>query len=230
MSGRSPHRERKSAKWWTVAGEQLLVQHLQAALGEAVRVVDLRDRPRLARLRISGGVRGGLVGGHRRRVHLQMVRVGIPAVLVVGDHHVRTELPDPADQGAGDLVVVGESETSLRKRRCGVPLRQARIHIPPPMVVDTQDVGGTRHLAAPHRGQVGGDVRPVHRRVEDVAAFTPGAGLHQHADTLRDIPGHGRRPLGRLVVGMSVDRHQAETGHRGTCRSSTGTLDVTAPF
>lgn len=203
-----------------VANEQLLVQHLQATLGKTVRVIDFGDRPRLTRVRIPGGVGGGLVGGHRRRMHLQMIRVGVPAVLVVGDHHVRAELTDPADQGAGDLVVVGKRETSLRQGRLGVTLRQPRVLVPQPMVVNPQDVGGARHLPAPHRGQVRGDVRPVHRRIEDVAAFTSGTGLHQHPGALGDIPGHGRRALGRLVVGMSVNRHQPETGHRGTCRSS----------
>ena len=63
-------------------------------------------------------------------------------------------------------------------------------------------------LGVSDRRQVFDDLRPVHRRVEDVTLFAPG-GYHEGAMNLVvGVQGDGARSLRALIIGMGVDCKQ----------------------
>ena len=64
----------------------------------------------------------------------------------------------------------------------------------------------------PDAGEVGSHLGGVHGRVEDVALLAPRAAHEHGVDALGVVAGHGRRPLGGLVVGVGVDGQQTQTG------------------
>jgi len=77
-------------------------------------------------------------------------------------------------------------------------------------LLHAEDRGGPRHLLAADPGQVGLDLRTVHRGIEDVAALPAGERADQHLHALADIARHGGGALTRLVVRVCVHGHQPE--------------------
>jgi hypothetical protein len=92
-------------------------------------------------------------------------------------------------------------------------LRQSGIDEPQPGVLDAEDLGRLGHLVAANIGDAAVHLRQVHRRVEDVAAFAPGQGHHQHPATLIRVAGQGGSAFTGLVVRVGVHRHQPQFAH-----------------
>ena len=65
-------------------------------------------------------------------------------------------------------------------------------------------------LAPAHRADVGAHLGGVHRRVEDVPLLAAGAGDEDGVDALGVVAGDGAGALRGLVVGVGVDRQQAQ--------------------
>jgi hypothetical protein len=139
-----------------------------------------------------------------------VVRVRVAALLVVGEHDVRPELADRADQRLGRLGHRREREAALRQRGLGVALGQPGVDEPEKALLHPEDLPGPRHLGPPHRGDVRLDLGPVHGRVQDVTALAAGQRADQDLDALADVARHGRRALARLVVRVRVHGHQPE--------------------
>ena len=139
-----------------------------------------------------------------------VVRVRVAALLVVGEHHVRPELADRADQRLGRLGHRHEREAALRQRGLGVALGQPRVDEPEKALLHPEDLPGPRHLGPPHCGDVGLDLGSVHGRVQDVTALSAGQRADQDVGALADVARHGGRALARLVVRVRVHGHQPE--------------------
>jgi hypothetical protein len=78
-------------------------------------------------------------------------------------------------------------------------------------VLDAENRLSSPHLVAADLSHVAQDVGVVLQLgVEDVAAFSAGAGHDHHLLALADVLGQGRRALARLVVGVCVHRQQPE--------------------
>ncbi|SLC85519.1 Uncharacterised protein [Mycobacteroides abscessus subsp. massiliense] len=142
-----------------------------------------------------------------------VVRVRITAVLVVGRHDVRAELPDNRDQLGDRFLDRHQGERIRWQRRQRVTLRQSRIHVTQPAVPHAELRGGLGHLLAADGTDVRGHLRTVHGRVQDVAAFTAGKGHHHDLIALGGIPCRGGGALTCLVIGVGVHRHQSQSGH-----------------
>ena len=139
-----------------------------------------------------------------------VVRVRVAALFVVGEHHVRPELADRADQRLGRLGHRYEREAALRQRGLGVALGQPGVNEPEKTLLHPEDLPGPRHLGPAHRGDVGLDLGPVHGRVQDVAALSAGQRADQDLSALADVARHGGRALAGLVVRVRVHGHQPE--------------------
>ena len=100
-----------------------------------------------------------------------MVGMRVATGLVVGQHHVRPELAHRAHQRPGRLVQRGQCEAASRQRRLRVTLGQAGVDEAQETLVDAENFAGTDHLFLPETGQVLPHFRPVHRRIEDIAAL-----------------------------------------------------------
>ena len=196
----------------TLTDEQV-VEQLHALPHKTVGVVELQGGPRLTGLRCEVRVTGTVPGDHGGFVHLEVVRVRVAAVLIVGDDHVWTELPDDAHQLGGDLDAVRQCEAALRQRGERIPLRQAGVDVPEPDVLDTDRLDGGGHLLTADVNDVLQHPRPIHGGVEDVAAFPAGAGHHHDAVALRSVARHGGRPLRGFIIRVRVDRQEAESAH-----------------
>ena len=176
---------------------------------ERGEVVELERLPGLAGARVAVRVGGGLERLDGDLVGLDVVGVRVAAVLVVGQHHVRPELADGADQRLGRLRRL-QREAAIWQRRQRVALGQPGIGEAEELLLDAEDLPGPGHLLAPDAGQVGADLGPVHGLVQDVAALAAGQGADQDLHALAHIPGHGGGALARLVVGMRVHGHQPQ--------------------
>ena len=99
----------------------------------------------------------------------------------------------PSGSGDGGSPSGSPESTKPRNRCCTPRISRARAHL---LAADARDV-------RPHLG-------PVHRRVEDVAAFTARERGDQHLDPLGHVSRHRRRALARLVVGVRVHRKQPQ--------------------
>src|SRR5699024_10864862 len=106
-----------------------------------------------------------------------------------------------------------ECETALRQWWQWITLGQTRVGVPQPAVFGAEDLHGLRHLLTADGRDVLQNTGLFHRGVEDVTAFTTGAGDHHDPVALSDIAGHGGGALAGLVVGVGVDRQQAQTTH-----------------
>ncbi len=174
------------------------------------RVVELERLPGVAGVGVRVGVTGALERRHGDVVDPQVVGMRIAALIVgIGDDHLRPLPADDGDQPADGLVErgVGERVGML----VGLGVGHARVAITEhDHLVVADDLGRPGQLATPDRRQVGDHLGPVHGRVEDVAGLAPGARDQHRAHSLGVIAGNGAGPLRRLVVGMSVNREQAE--------------------
>ena len=147
-----------------------LDHQLDAALQRRARhrgPVDLGHRPRLAGLRRERRVGRRVHRGHRDPVRLDVVRVAVAAVLVVGDQHLRAHLAHDRDQLPGRLVEVGPPEGAGR-----VVLRQAHhAAVPPPArAAEEPVVGDARAPASPRSARGPGSRRAGRPRPRPAAA------------------------------------------------------------
>lgn len=105
---------------------------------------------------------------------LDVVRMRVAAVFVIGDDDVRAEFADQLDDaGRGGLHrLQGEgAEGKLGQR---VALGEPGVDVAQPAVLDAQDRGGFSHFGAAHSGQVAVRVGQLAgRRVEDVPRSPP---------------------------------------------------------
>ena len=128
---------------------------------------------------------------------------------------MRPEGSDQPDQRLGGQLEWLQREAAVGQRRQWIALRETGVDEAEPGVVDAEDVDRVLHLAVADPAEVGDDVRPVHRGVEDRTALAAGAGRDQHVDAFGDIARDGRRALAGLVVGMRVhgEQPQRSLGH-----------------
>jgi hypothetical protein len=190
------------------------VQGHELPAGEADVVIELERLPRLARLRQPLDVAGRVKGGHAHPVALDVVGVRVAALLVVGHHDVRPELPDQLDQrlGRGVDVLPGEAPDGQVGRVVGVVVFDpAGVDETQPGLPHAEDLAGALHLGPADLRQVGQDVRVVGElRVEHIAALAAGARDDEHLDALAHVTRHRGRALAGLVVRMCVHGHQAQ--------------------
>jgi hypothetical protein len=143
-----------------------------------------------------------------------VIRVRITAGLVIGRDDVRPELAHQLDQRQRALGRVDQAETTLRKRRRRIALRQAGVDEAQPCLLHTEDLPRLGHLGAADVGDVRDHLGPVHLRIEDAAALAPRTRRDQHRHALGHVSGRRRGTLARLVVGVRVHRHQTQLlGH-----------------
>ena len=176
-------------------------------------VIELGHRPRVAGVREAGVVTGRLIGTDRNLMAANMVRMRIAAVLVVGGHHVRPEFADHAHQRLDGYLQRHQREAVLGQRGRRVAGGQAGVDEAEPGLLHTEDLGRLPHFVTADLGDVLSHVGKVHRRVENVAAFTAGQRHHQHTMTLVGIAGKASGTLAGLVVGVGVHRHQPQIAH-----------------
>ena len=144
-----------------------------------------------------------------------VVRVGVLGLVVaVGDDDLGPLAADHLDQPPDRLVERGLGERV--RPGVGLGVGHARVSVAQQdRLVVSDDVRGRLELGHADPADVGPDLRRVHGRVQDVALLAPGAAHEDRADALGVVAGDGRRPLGRLVVGVRMDAEQAEAfGHR----------------
>jgi hypothetical protein len=187
------------------------VQGNVLSLVKADEVVHLQRLPGLAPgLPVLVGIRGRLERRHGDLVGLDVVRVRVAAVLVIGEDHVRAKITNEPDQRGRRLGQRDETEAALGQRRLGVAFRQAGVHETEETLLDPEDLAGPGHLRAPDLGEVGEHFRPVHRRVQDAAALAAGHRGDQDLDAFARVPGHRGGAFARLVVRVRVHCHEAQ--------------------
>ena len=133
-----------------------------------------------------------------------MVGVRVPLLVVaVGDDHLRPLAADDRNQPAHGLVEVSVGEgAGILVLGCIGHARVAVAQHDDLVVAD--EIGGPGQLLHADVVQTLSDLRPVHRRVEDVARFAAGT-AHQHGvHAFVVVLVHGCGPLRRLVVGVGV--------------------------
>ena len=160
--------------------------------------------PRLAGIGIAVGITGGLEGGHRDVVHLDVVGMVVPPTVVgVGHHDVRSDPADDRHQSTDGLIGISVGEGV----RMGIRLRvdHARIAVTEHHHLVVSDDGSSAdELCGTHLPQVGPHLRCVNRGVQYVTGLAAGA-ADQHAVCTLCVAGGDRgRPLGRLVVRVCV--------------------------
>ena len=146
---------------------------------------------------------------------LDVVRVRVAAGLVVGDQHVRAELPDQGDQRGGRLLEIDQREAARGQGWLRIALGQPGVDEAQPAVLHAEDLRGPGHLGAPDGRHVGQHVGPVHGRVQDAAGLAPGTGDDHDLLALGDVAGAGGGALAGLVVGVRVHAHQPQRGGAG---------------
>ena len=140
---------------------------------------------------------------------------------------MRPELPDRFDQRPRRGMQRLEGEAPVRQRRQRIAFGQARVGEAKKLLLHPEDLASPGHLSAPDLRQVGPDIGPVHRLVQDVTALTAGQRTDLHGSTLPRITGHRRGAFARLIVGMGVHGHQPERGPRPP---GTGSPGARPPF
>jgi hypothetical protein len=157
-------------------------------------------------LRIPGRIAGPFERPDRDVVGPDVVRMPVPAELVVGRHHVGSVAPYQPGQAARRLVEVGLPEAA----RIAVPVRAHHPRVAVAEVLpfrDAEDGHRPLQLARPDLAEPAVVVGRVHLRDDDLTQLAPGAG-HEH-DAMAGGDGLRHRPAGadRLVIGVGVDRH-----------------------
>lgn len=178
---------------------------------ESVGVVQLANGPRIAGAGEGAGIPSLLVGGHRNLVASDVVGMGIAAVLVVGDHHVRPKVADHAHQRLGRLLQRHRCERSFRHRRQRITLGKSGVDKAEPGLRDAECCGRLGHLVATHLWKILQDSRPIHRRIQDVAALATGQCDDEDVVAFGRVARDRRRALAGFIIGMRVNRHQS--GH-----------------
>ena len=125
---------------------------------------------------------------------------------------MRPELPDRFDQRPRRGMQRLEGEAPVRQRRQRIAFGQSRVGEAKELLLHPQDLAGPGHLSPPDHWQVGPDLGPLHRLVEDVTALAAGQRTYQYISTLPRITGHRRGAFARLIVRMSMHGHQPATG------------------
>jgi hypothetical protein len=131
----------------------------------------------------------------------------VAAVLVVGDDDVGPVLADDLDErNSRDLE--GRPREAVGMHRL-VVLRQPRVEVAEPAVLDAHDLARASHLDAtqPAHVTVGHRTRDE-VRVLDVAALASRAADDHDVRADAAVVRVGRGALARLVVGVGVDRKQ----------------------
>jgi hypothetical protein len=140
-----------------------------------------------------------------------VVRVGVAAVLVVGRHDVRAELPDDAYERGGGHLDGLQREAAVGQRRQRIALGQPRVDEAQPRLPHAEDRPSGVHLLPADVGEVREHVGvTLQARIEDVAALAAGAGRDQHVHTFGDVARHRRGTFAGLVVRMRVDGEQPQ--------------------
>ena len=94
-------------------------------------------------------------------------------------------------------------------------------------MIDAQDRGGLGHLAPPDLGNAEGIDIGLGGGIEHVAALASGARDDEDLHALLGVVGEGCRALARLVIGMRMDRHEAQGwGHPASLPRDRGTRDA----
>ena len=159
-----------------------------------------------------------------------VIRVRVAAVLVVRRDHVRSELAHEAHERLRCHLERKVGEAALRQRRTRVSLGVSGVLETQPRVVDPQDRRGLGHLASAHLGDPQRVDIGLGRGVEHITALAPGARDDEHLHALLGVVSEGRCALARLVVGMRVDRHEAQGwGHPASLPSDRRTRDARCP-
>ena len=155
---------------------------------------------------------------------LDVVRVPVPAVLVIGHQHMRPDFAYHRDEEVRRLPQVG-SPKCVRSRLCarrrpadscvGHPAVSVPARSTEEAVVGDAELGHRRRqladamLAQPvlMLGREMGQLRH-----QDLALFPERAGDERDMRSLGRVPSHGDAVADRLVVGMRVDEKQAPIG------------------
>ena len=137
----------------------------------------------------------------------------IATVLVVGDHHVRAKLPHRPYQRLRRLVERDQGERSLGQRWERVALGQAGVDEAEPTLAHPEDAGCLGHLLAADLIHPIDDTGQIHRGVEHAATLAAGERDDEYLVPLVGVAGKGRGPLARLVVGVCMHSHEAQSTH-----------------
>ncbi len=138
-----------------------------------------------------------------------VIGVGVPAVLVVGEKHLRLKVADEAhERFCRDLD--GNRRERVRRQRLSL-VGKPGVGIPEPAVLEAHDLLSRRHLVATKASHVSLGVTALGQGlVEDAAALASGATHHHYLDTAVEVVGICGSALARFVVGVRVHGHQAQ--------------------
>ena len=188
---------------------------LAAVDGAGLRDAALDDAgPGVAGLDDDGRVRGQLEGAPGDAVGLDVVRVAIGPVVVVGDHDLRADLTDDGGQGGGRLLDVRLPEGARIivagcSDHAGVPppARAAEI----PVVGDAERPAGGVQLTDPVAAQlvvaVGGQGGQARR--DNLPEFTERARHERDVRSAGGVFRHRRPGADGFVIGVGVHQQQA---------------------
>ena len=182
------------------------MQDLQPRPGKGRRV-QVGDLPRLTCIRIPLGVRRSLEHGDRKLVDKEMVRVWVPLVVVVAEHHLWPLGADDRHETFQDLIDVGVDE-SVRVRvrgRVGHPGVSISKHDD---IGEPENGGAFKQFPSPDCPDVAARLLAVGSRVENVAGLSPGGCDQDRAHSGFAVARHRAPSLARLVIGMGMERQK----------------------
>jgi len=147
-------------------------------------------------------------------------------VLVVDDNETNRQIIERqiANWGISSASASSASEAwaALRERANDSPFDVAILDLAMPgmdglmlaqLIKTDPAIAKTRLLmmsSIGNRGEVGADLGPLHRLVQDVAPLAAGHGGDQHVHALSRVSRHGRCALARLVIRVRVHGHQPQ--------------------
>ena len=182
--------------------------HRRHSLSRPDGVVELRDLVGLSRIDELVRITGRLKRRQRDVVGSQMIGMGVLVLLVgIADEDLRSCPTDLGDQAADRLIDLGVPEGL----RMGVRLRRRhpRVPVAPHHDLVVPDDRGSRSQLCRSAFLQRLAFGQLDCRVVDLPLLATGATHEDRVDVLGCVPGDRGRPLGRLVIRVGVDGHDA---------------------
>ena len=170
----------------------------------------------------------------RHPVRFDVVRVGVATELVLGHHHLRADPAHDLDQPADRLFFVSLPE-GLRLTVAWQTGHSRVLVAQKDQLGHAQDLHGIAELGFANGRQPGGGLLGIEILVEDLAHLAAGGRHQRGTHALPAVAGQRSTHADRLVVGMRLDRQQAELAcHHFPLRERTswiswGTILCTSP-
>ena len=178
------------------------------------RPVDLRDLPWITQVGAETGRRCQHRCIHGHAVGLDVVGMAVAAEIVVGDHHLGSDLTNHRHEVGGRLEQVRAPEavrSVVGWRADHAAVAVVAITAETTMIRNSQNLHGCGQLGEPMRAQsvvvLGGQVRQL--RQQHLPLFTESARDQRDVHALGGVGGHGAASGERFVVRMRVHEQQA---------------------